>query len=211
MVPSRSSRSASPTRGVLRGVRAGALAALCVLLPVVGHVLSQGHMPPWMIVLGLAGAAVPGAVLLTRRKLSDTQLLVALAAAQLAYHLAYTLPGACAAATDPGWLASQVEHLPVTGPPSEVLLAGHVITLALAARLLGLTERLLWRSKPLLNALRGLLLFVWPVLRTAYGPDADSRSLENGALPSSALVERLHSGRAPPNPGRGVSCRAPSR
>ncbi|MGO4424059.1 hypothetical protein AB4Z54_36550, partial [Streptomyces sp. MCAF7] len=67
--------SASPASGVLRGVRAGVLAVLCVLLPLVGHVLSQGHTPRWAVVAAMALVAVPGAAVLTRWRLTDTQLL----------------------------------------------------------------------------------------------------------------------------------------
>ncbi|WP_329445986.1 hypothetical protein [Streptomyces canus] len=86
----------SPAYGALRGLRAGVLAVLCVLLPLAGHVLSQCHMPQWIIVAATAAVALPGAAVLTRHRLTDTQLLGVPALAQLAYHVAYSLPGACA-------------------------------------------------------------------------------------------------------------------
>lgn len=86
----------SPASGVLRGLRAGLLAVLCVLLPLAGHVLAQCHAPRWIIVAAMAAVAVPGAVLLTRRRLTDTPVLTVLAVAQPACHAAYSLPGACA-------------------------------------------------------------------------------------------------------------------
>ncbi|WP_407835928.1 hypothetical protein ACE1OC_05065 [Streptomyces sp. DSM 116496] len=203
------SRSASPARGLVRGLRAGVLAALCVLLPMTGHLLSQGHMPRWVMLLGMAAVAVPGAVLLTRDKLSDTQLLAALAGAQLAYHAAYAVPGACAAVTGTRGPLTLLEHASTSGIPPEVFLGGHLVMLVLAARLFGLTERLLWRGGPVLDSLRALLLFVWPQLRTDGGPEGDLRDRETGALPPSALVARLHSGRAPPSSGRTLLRRAP--
>jgi hypothetical protein len=60
MRPRRLPRSASLASGVLRGTRAGALAILCVLPPLAGHVLSQGHVPRWVIVAAMTVAAVPG-------------------------------------------------------------------------------------------------------------------------------------------------------
>ncbi|KFF98256.1 hypothetical protein IQ62_25985 [Streptomyces scabiei] len=202
MRPFRPPRTASPASGVLRGARAGALAVLCVLLPLAGHVLSQGHAPRWVIVAAVAGVAVPGAAVLTRQRLTDTQLLGVLAAAQLAYHAAYSLPGACAAVTARGdafgGLPGLVEHGAVAGPPPGVLLAGHLVTLLLVARLLGIGERLLWQSRPLMAAVRRLLLFVWPLLGRAHGTGPQVTSCESTSAPRSALLVRLNEGRAPP-------------
>ncbi|MER7734770.1 hypothetical protein ABTX80_28135 [Streptomyces erythrochromogenes] len=201
-------RSASPARGVVRGLRAGALAALCVLLPLAGHLLAQGHMPRWALLLGMAAIAVPGAVLLTRHKLSDTQLMAALVGSQLAHHAAYSLPGACAAVSGSRQPVALVEHASTAGAPPEVFLAGHLVMLVLAAHLFGLTERLLWCGKPVLEALRALLMFVWPLLPAGNGPKAALRDLEPGATPPSAIVVRLHAGRAPPRGGHAVPWRA---
>ncbi|MEU9191223.1 hypothetical protein AB0D14_43415 [Streptomyces sp. NPDC048484] len=195
----------SPASGGLRGLRAGVLAVLCVLLPLAGHVLSQGHAPRWIIVATVAAVAVPGAAALTRHRLTDTQLLSVLAVAQFAYHVAYSLPGACAAVTGQGgafggssWL---VEHGAVAGPPPGVLLAGHLVTLLLAARLLGITERLLWQSRPLLAAMGRLLLFIWPLFNGRHGSGPRIAFTESAAPLMSALLVRLHEGRAPPRAG----------
>ncbi|WP_328769621.1 hypothetical protein [Streptomyces sp. NBC_00286] len=207
MRPPHPTQAGSPTSGALRALRAGLLAVLCVLLPLAGHVLSQGHAPRWVIVVGMAAVAGPGAAVLTRHRLTDTQLLGVLALAQLAYHLAYSLPGACVAVTGQdgtfggsSWL---VEHDAASGPPPGVLLAGHLITLLLAARLMGVTERLLWQSRPLLAALRRLLVFVWPLLngRHSTGPQI---ALPDSTSPlMSVLLVRLNEGRAPPSAGHG--------
>ncbi|MFF7309312.1 hypothetical protein [Streptomyces sp. NPDC008137] len=200
---------ASPASGVLRGLRAGVLAVLCVLLPLAGHVLAQCHAPRWIIVAGTAAVAVPGATVLTRRRLTDTQVPVVLAAAQLACHAAYSLPGACAAVAERGdsggGLSQLIEHDTVAGPSPGVVLAGHAVVLLLAARLLGLTERLLWQSRTLWAAVRHLLLFLWPLLsgRHDNGPRVAVR--ESAAPPVSALLVRLNEGRAPPRHGRGPS------
>ncbi|WP_328409944.1 hypothetical protein OG542_09650 [Streptomyces violaceus] len=141
MRPHRPRGLASPAAGVFRGLRAGVLAVLCVLLPLAGHVLAQCHAPRWIIVAGTAAVAVPGATVLTRRRLTDTQVLAVLAAAQLACHAAYSLPGACAAVAEQGGavggLARLVEHDAVAGPSPGVVSAGQTVTLLLAARLLG--------------------------------------------------------------------------
>ncbi|MFF3015584.1 hypothetical protein [Streptomyces sp. NPDC057939] len=203
------SRRPSPAGGVVRGLRAGALAALCVLLPWAGHLLAQGHLPRWALLLGMAAIAVPGAVLLTRHKLSDTQLMAALTGAQLAYHAAYSLPGACAAVAGSRGPLAVIEHASAAGVPPEAFFAGHLVMLVLTARLFGLTERLLWHGEPVLDALRALLMFVWPLLPAGIGPKAALRDLEPGAMPPSAIVVRLRAGRAPPRAGRAVSWRAP--
>ncbi|NGO15508.1 hypothetical protein G5C60_50040 [Streptomyces sp. HC44] len=195
----------SPASGALRGLRAGLLAVLCVWLPLAGHVLSQGHTPRWIIVAAMAAVAVPGAAVLTRYRLTDTQLLGVLALAQLAYHAAYSLPGACAAVTGQdsafGGLSWLVEHEAVAGPPPGVLLAGHLVTLLLAARLLGITERLLWQSRPLLAAVGRLLLFLWPLLNGRHGTGPQAVFAESTSPLVSALLVRLHEGRAPPRHG----------
>ncbi|MEU0068099.1 hypothetical protein ABZ027_00760 [Streptomyces sp. NPDC006332] len=192
----------SPASGVLRGVRAGVLAVLCVLLPLAGHVLSQGHAPRWVSVASTAAVALPSATVLTRRRMTDAHLLGVLALAQFAYHIVYSLPGACAAVTGQGGssgaLAWLLEHDTVTGPPTSVLLAGHLVTLLLTARLLGVTERLLWQSTSLLVLVRRLLLFLWPLLGGRPGTGPRTAFPLSAAPLRSALLVRFHEGRAPP-------------
>ncbi|MEV6382000.1 hypothetical protein AB0M31_21630 [Streptomyces sp. NPDC051773] len=200
-------RSASPASGVLRGVRAGVLAVLCVLLPLAGHTLTQGHAPRWAVVAVMSLVAVPGTVLLTRRRLTDGQLIGVLAAAQLAYHTVYSLPSVCATVPPRGdgfagvsWL---VEHDAVAGPPTGVLLTGHLITLLLAARLLGVSEQLLWQSKSLAAAVGRLLVFLWPLLGRVHGTGPQVTVRESASPLRSAELVRLHEGRAPPRGGIG--------
>jgi hypothetical protein len=184
------------------------LAALCVLLPLAGHVLSQGHAPRWVSVAATAAIALPGAAVLTRRRMTDTQLLGVLAFAQLAYHTAYSLPGACAAVSgqggSSGGLTRLVEHGAVAGPPPSVLLGGHLVTLLLAARLLGVTERLLWQSTSLLVVVRRLLLFLWPLLGGIPGTGPRTTVPKSTVPLRSALLVRFHEGRAPPRVRRGL-------
>ncbi|MGA5191499.1 hypothetical protein ACPCSL_33770 [Streptomyces griseoincarnatus] len=177
-----------------------------MLLPLAGHVLAQCHAPRWIIVAGVAAVAVPGATVLTRRRLTDAQVLAVLAAAQLAYHAAYSLPGACAAVVErdgSGGLSGLVEHDAAAGPSPGVVLAGHLITLLLAARLLGITERLLWQSRTLWAVVRRLLLALWPLLNGRHGNGPQTAVPENTAPPISALLVRLNEGRAPPRPWHG--------
>ncbi|MEU8744908.1 hypothetical protein OH540_07655 [Streptomyces sp. BPPL-273] len=176
-----------------------------MLLPLAGHVLAQCHAPRWIIVAGMAAVAVPGAAVLTRNKLTDAQLLAVFGAAQLAYHAAYSLPGACAAVTadEPGGgLSRLVEHDAVTGPPAGVLMAGHLVALVLAVRLLGLGERLLWQSRALLTVVQRLVVFLWPLLRGRHGCGPQITFPDSSAPMVSALLVRLHEGRAPPRHGR---------
>ncbi|MGW1361798.1 hypothetical protein ACWHLZ_03510 [Streptomyces chartreusis] len=202
MRPLRPTGHASPASGAMRGLRSGVLAALCVLLPLVGHVLTRCHAPRWIIVAAVAAVAVPGAMLLTRRRLTDTQVVGALAAAQIASHLAYALPGACQAMTGgavpSSGLFSLVEHGADASPPPGVVLAGHLVTVVVAARLLGVTERLLWQSRPMLDAVHRLLLFVWPFLGRVHGTGPAAVISEDTTPLRSATPVRRHTGRAPP-------------
>ncbi|MFE4665682.1 hypothetical protein ACFRI7_07155 [Streptomyces sp. NPDC056716] len=197
----RPTADASPASGVLRGLRAGVLATLCVLLPLVGHVLARCHAPGWVIVGAVAVVAVPGAVLLTRRRLTDAQVIGVLVAAQLASHVAYALAAAEGTVTSGGVL---VEHGADAGPPAGVLLAGHLVGVVIAARLLGVSERLLWQWQsggPVLAAVHRLLVFVWPRLGPGYGTGPRVAISEDTTPLRSASPVRRASGRAPPRFG----------
>ncbi|MGV4890280.1 hypothetical protein ACSR0Z_27425 [Streptomyces viridosporus] len=194
--------SASPASGALRGLRAGVLAVLCVLLPLAGHTLSRCHAPRWAVAAAVAVVAVPGAVVLTRRRLTDAQVIGVLLTAQLASHLAYALPGACRAMTGrqgaASGVAAMVEHGAEAGPPAGVLLAGHLIAVVIAARLLGFTEQLLWRSRPLLAVVRRLLLFVWTVLGRVHGTGPRATARVSASPLRSVVLAGRGEGRAPP-------------
>ncbi|MER7256115.1 hypothetical protein [Streptomyces parvus] len=197
-------RTTSPASGVLRGVRAAVLAVLCVLLPMAGHALTLGHAPQWVAVAMVGLVAVPGALFLTRRRLTDGQLLGVLVAAQVAHHATYALPGMCRAAggadATPG-LPVWVEHGATLRLPEGVLLSGHVIALVVAVRVLGLTEQMLWRSGPLLDMVLRLPAFVRPLLVVrGNGPRRRLRTAA-GTLLKSAVLVRLRFGRAPPRAG----------
>ncbi|WP_202551665.1 hypothetical protein [Streptomyces sp. SID8352] len=194
--------------GLPRLLGAGAPAVLCVLLPLAGHLLNRCHAPRWILAAAVMSAAVPGAVLLTRRRLSDAQALGILLAAQLVADLAYTLPGACRAMTGgqgaaPGPMAL-TGHMAEGGPPAGVLFAGHLITLLIAARLLGCAERLRGRGGPLLALVRRLLRCVRTVLGRVRGTGPRVTARTGAAALRSAVLARRGGGRAPPALGRAL-------
>ncbi|MDX3374730.1 hypothetical protein PV390_09945 [Streptomyces sp. ME02-6991-2A] len=193
----RASRPASPAAGMARGLRAGSLAVLCVSLPLAAHLLARCQAPVWAVVAALTVVAVPAAVVLTRRRLSDNQVVGVLGVSQLAYHLAYALPGVCRAVGADG-VPLWTEHAASTHVPSGVLLSGQLVTLLVAARALGLTELLLGRGRPLLAAVGRLLAFVRPSAcePRVHGPRCGHRRRTRRLR--SAVLARLRSGRAPP-------------
>ncbi|WP_433395662.1 hypothetical protein [Streptomyces sp. CA-146814] len=197
MPPLRASRPAATAAGMVRGLRAGSLAVLCVSLPLAAHLLARCQAPVWAVVAAVAVVAVPAAVVLTRRRLSDTQVVAVLAVSQLAYHLAYALPGVCRA-VGAGGVPLWTGHVASTHVPSGVLLSGQLVALLVAARALGLTELLLGRGRPLLAAVGRLLAFVRPPACEPRVHGARRRHRERTRRPKSAVLARLRSGRAPP-------------
>ncbi|MEU8760019.1 hypothetical protein [Streptomyces sp. NPDC048659] len=167
---------AQPWAGALRAVRAGVPAVLCVLLPVGGHALLQGHTARPLALALVTALALSLGLVLTRRRLTDTQLLAAFVGAQAAYHLCYVVPEACAGLTDAraggGHLTGLAEHA-TAGPGPSVLLCGHAVTLLLAARLLGTTESLLLRARPVAGSAQRIVYALLPLLGCvppAHGP-----------------------------------------
>ncbi|MFF9145862.1 hypothetical protein ACF1BN_13485 [Streptomyces sp. NPDC014861] len=165
-----------------------------------GHLLTQGHLAPWAL---LAGPAAGGYVL-SRRRLSDPQLLAALVGAQVAHQLAYAVPGVCALVGLPGAGAdASAAHVTAAGAPPEAFLAGHLITFVLAVRLLGVPERLRWHTEPVLAGVAAVLSFLRPLLVARGTGPAPARRPADVRLPHSALVPRPVTGRAPPCAPRG--------
>ncbi|MFD7576085.1 hypothetical protein ACFV6U_37130, partial [Streptomyces sp. NPDC059810] len=119
-----------------------------MLLPLAGHLLVQGHLPRWMVLsVPLCGAGL-AAVVLSRRRLSDTQLLTALVAAQVAYQAAYAVPGVCAVVGVPDGFATSLGHGTPAGVPPEAVRAGDAITLVRAARQRRVFDRVPWPTPP---------------------------------------------------------------
>ncbi|MFF8410101.1 hypothetical protein [Streptomyces omiyaensis] len=191
-------RPAARARGVGQGLAASAVAALCVLLPMAGHLLAQGHLPRWALPAVLLGAPAAGAYALTRRRLSDPQRLAALLGAQAAHQLAYALPGACAAVGLPGGAGAAAGHATAAGIPPEAFLAGHLVTLVLAARLIGAEARLRRHSAAVLAGVAALLGLLRPLLVVRGAGPAPACRPSDAPLPHSALVPRPVTGRAPP-------------
>ncbi|MER5967711.1 hypothetical protein [Streptomyces sp. NPDC002057] len=201
MVTHRISHGARPWTGALRGVRAGVLAVLCVLLPLGGHTVLPGHTPRPLVLALVGVVALPLCLVLTRRRLSDAQVLAAFVGAQVAYHLCYVVPGACAALTDAGGdghLPALVEHT-APGTGSSVLSGGHAITVLLAARLLGATESLIAHGRPLAESTRRILRALLPLLTVVPAARAPRRRPSTDVAPLlPASLVRPHPGRAPP-------------
>ncbi|WP_435208987.1 hypothetical protein [Streptomyces sp. bgisy034] len=76
--------------------------------------------------------------------------------------------------------------------------AGHLVAVVSAARLLGPSERLLWQSGPMLDAVHRLRLFVRPLPGRVHGTGPAPAISEDTTPPRSAAPVRRHSGRAPP-------------
>ncbi|MFE6225022.1 hypothetical protein [Streptomyces sp. NPDC057854] len=169
-----------------------------------GHLLTQGHLPRWALLSALVGGPAAGACLLSRRRLTDPQLLAALVGAQLAYQAAYAVPGVCALAGLPGGdTTATAGHAATVGAPPEAFLAGHLITLVLAVRLLGVAQRLRRHTEPVLAVVAALLGFLWPLLTDRSTGPAPARRPADVRLPHSALVPQPVTGRAPPRRPRG--------
>ncbi|MER7760317.1 hypothetical protein [Streptomyces sp. NPDC097619] len=194
-------RGPRPWSGVWRTAGAGILAVWCVLLPLVGHLpagATGAHFPLPIVVVGTA--LLPGLVL-TRRRLSDAQVLAALAAAQTAHVACYVLPGACEALAGPGPgpRPPLLEQLTAAGPGPLALSGGHAVTLLLAVRLLGATQALPREVRPLAAAARGLWYALLPLFAPAPAPTGPAGPRAHGAMVfRPAVLVRLRPGRAPP-------------
>ncbi|MGW2303268.1 hypothetical protein, partial [Streptomyces sp. NPDC001809] len=196
MAHPRGTARASAFPGAMRGVWTAVAAAVCVVLPAAGHLLVQGHVPRWAVLCVLLGGAGAAALVLPRRRLSDTQLLAALAGAQSAYQAAYAVPGACAAVGAPDGLPASLGHATSAGVPPEAFAVGHAVTLVFAVRLLGVVERFRWQTPPVLDALVAVLRLDWPRRGVpAAGPVPARRTAQDDAPPVSRRAARTQAGR----------------
>ncbi|MFE4371714.1 hypothetical protein ACFRMN_26460 [Streptomyces sp. NPDC056835] len=130
-----------------------------MLLPLLGQWAFTGHQLTGGALWGFVAATGTAAAIFSRRSLSHQQALAALAGAQLAFHAAYTLPGACAVAgsrTAAVWL----EHTTGSAHPGWEVLAAHAVVVGLAARLLGVAESLRQPLCFLIDAARERLALV---------------------------------------------------
>jgi hypothetical protein len=154
----------SPTRGVLRGLRAASLGVVGVVLALVGHVAAGGAAPRPVDLLLLAGLAGLAALLLTGVRLSPVRLVLSLTAMQLVLHEAFMLLGAPTAcvmtpASTPAGGGMSHAGQPMLGCATGMAEAGmgqtsmfagtamvgaHIAATAVMAALLTYGEKVLW-------------------------------------------------------------------
>lgn len=121
--------------GRRRGVaRVGLTAAGCVLLPWAGQAGLAGRAPSGLALVIFALLACGGAFAVARRPLTQRHAVAALVGSQLAFHTVYTLPQAWG-----GSHGLQLEPAASGHSAAEVLI-GHVVTVALALRLLSMCD-----------------------------------------------------------------------
>ncbi|WP_165956130.1 hypothetical protein [Streptomyces hainanensis] len=181
-------------------LRAAVLAAACVLMPLLGEVTFGGHAPSGGALWWFTALACGAALLITRRTLGPRQAVAALAGAQVAFHAAYTLPGACAAAVSPEATA-WFEHGGGGGYRAWEALAGHAVVVVIAGRLLGVPEALARPLVTLLDAARQRLALPPAV---APGPVPELPALfasRRGWAPKGFRVPSRRADRAPPHAG----------
>ena len=153
-----------PTRGLLRGARAASLGVGGFVLALVAHVAAGGATPGPVVLFVLAGLTGLAAVLLTGVRLNPVQVVLFLAAVQVALHEAFMWlgsPTACMA-TGVGAPAGMdmgrgtppmldcATGLAQAGMGRTWMLAGvamvtaHVVATAVMAALLAYGEKVLW-------------------------------------------------------------------
>lgn len=155
-------RAWSAPQGRHRGVvRAALMAAVCVLLPWAGQLEFAARLPSGIGLPAFALVASAGAVVVSRKAVTQRQALGALVGSQIAFHAAYTLPGACSPQHGLLHEPGASGHL-----PGEAVI-GHVVAVILAVRLLGVCEAALRPLRMLAHAARmrlSLVLHAVPVV-----------------------------------------------
>jgi hypothetical protein len=154
----------SPTRGVLRGLRAASLGAAGFGLALVAHVAAGGSAPEPAGLLLLAGLIGQTALLLTRARLSPVRVGISLSAMQVVLHEAFMWLGSPAGCSMSGTVAPggmQMGHgsQPVlecaTGMAGSgmgqgsvfaatTMLGAHIVATAVMVVLLAFGEKMLW-------------------------------------------------------------------
>lgn len=154
----------SPTRGVLRGLRAASLGAVGFGLALVAHVAAGGSAPGPVVLLFLAGLIGLTALLLTRARLSPVRVGISLSAMQVVLHEAFMWLGSPAGCSmtgvvDPGGMQMGHGSQPVlecaTGMAragmgqgsvfaAMTMLGAHVVATAVMVVLLAFGEKMLW-------------------------------------------------------------------
>jgi hypothetical protein len=154
----------SPTRGVLRGLRAASLGGVGFGLTLTAHLAAGGSAPGPVVLLTLAGLTGLVAVLLTGARLGRVAVGVALTAMQLVLHQAFIWLATAGDCSMSGMDASAGGHLSPGGQPmlkcatgmahagmsqtsmsaATTMLAAHVVATAAMAALLAYGEKALW-------------------------------------------------------------------
>lgn len=155
----------SPGTGALRGLRAGLLGVVCVVLALAGHLLGGGRAPSAWAVLILALPMAGVCLALTARRRGAASLGAVVAGSQLVLHEALMWFQAGAACTGPADVHAHLGHhaaavtgcLPMAGmspgrswlpagPAATALMVlGHVLAAAVTTLVLAHGEALLWR------------------------------------------------------------------
>src|ERR1035437_3350922 len=154
----------SPTRGLLRGVRAASLGIVGFVLALVGHKAAGGDTPGPVALLLLTGLIGLAAVLLTVVRLSPVRVILSLATMQVALHEAFMWlgsPTACAITQMSAPAGRNMAHdgqptltcatgMAQTGMSQNSVFTGiamvgaHVVATAVMAALLAYGETVLW-------------------------------------------------------------------
>ena len=137
----------SPTRGLLRGVRATSLGVVGFILALAAHVAAGGLSPglaPLLLPAGLTGLA---ALLLSRARLSPLGVGACLTLMQVLLHEAFGSLSMSAGMAQAGIAQAgmaQAGNAPRSPFSALLMVAAHVAATALMAALLGYGEKALW-------------------------------------------------------------------
>lgn len=152
----------SPTRGVLRGLRAASLGVVGFVLALAGHVAAGGVTPGSVALLLLAGLTGLASLLLTGVRLSPGRVVLSLAAMQLVLHEAFMWLGSSTACVMTGTSAPAGGGMSHAGQPmlecatsmagmaqtsmfpGTAMVCAHVAATAVMAAVLAYGERVLW-------------------------------------------------------------------
>jgi hypothetical protein len=135
----------SPTRGLLRALRASIVSAVCTAACLAGHVLAGGSRPGTLVlvivVTLLCGAAFVG----SRARWTFGRLLLLLGAGQVGFHLLFTVAG-----EHPDTVGGHAPA-PAELAGSVTMAAAHLVAALVLAGLLTWGESWLWRVVAALN------------------------------------------------------------
>jgi hypothetical protein len=161
----------SPTRGLIRGLRAGSLGVVGFVLALIAHVAAEGVVPgpaPLLMLGGLIGLA---ALLLTGIRLSPVRVCLSLMVMQVALHEAFMRLGATGMAE-----AGMGQRSPSA---DMAMVVAHIAATAAMAALLAAGEKVLWFLAGVVSPIRWLrvrLPELWSVSVIASGQTRSFRA-----------------------------------